>query len=128
MIEFLFAIFLEFILELFFVVLVDVSIHGPGGSIRNFFAKSAVIEATGYILIGLMLGGVSVLVFPDSFIGHQDLRLLNLIITPVLAGLVMMSIGALRTRKGQDLIRLDSFLYGALFAFSIAIVRFALAA
>lgn len=34
-------------------------------------------------------------------------------------------IGSLRRKKGQETLRIDTFLYGALFAFSLAFVRFA---
>ena len=35
----------------------------------------------------------------------------------------MMSIGAFRRRRGEELIRLDSFSYGALFALALALIR-----
>lgn len=48
----------------------------------------------------------------------------SLLITPLLAGLSMSGIGVLRERKGKTIIRLDSFSFGFIFAFGMALVRF----
>ena len=52
----------------------------------------------------------------------------GLAVTPVLAGLAMGVLGAWRQRRGQELLRLDRFAYGYLFALALALVRFVLAA
>ena len=70
------------------------------------------------------MGGVSLWVFPKSFIVKPEYRILNLFITPIIAGYAMALIGRRRRKKGQNLIKLDSFSYGALFALSTALVRF----
>jgi len=122
--EFVAGILSELLLELAFEMLIEFGFYGLYEKLKAPFRNSAVIEATGYVLVGSMLGGASVFVFPNSFIGDPDLQVLNLIITPVLAGLAMMGVGALRRKRGQHPIRLDSFTYGALFAFSLEFVRF----
>jgi hypothetical protein len=43
---------------------------------------------------------------------------------PGRAGLAMMARGAWRRRRDQELIRLDKFAYGYLFALAMALVRF----
>jgi hypothetical protein len=48
----------------------------------------------------------------------------NLFVTPVALGLIMVLIGKLREKKGQEKVRLDKFSYGFLFAFGMCFVRF----
>jgi len=62
-------------------------------------------------------------VFRQSLIQKQAHRILNLLINPVIAGLAMSILGAYRKKRGQDLLRIDSFFYGYLFALGMAAVR-----
>ena len=130
MLAVLIEVILEFLAEVVFEIIlqsiVEVGFYKSFQKLKIPFRNSVVIEATGYVIVGAMLGGASVLVFPNSFIGHTDLQVLNLILTPIAAGLAMMGIGAIRRHKGQEPIRLDSFAFGALFAFSLEFVRFLL--
>ena len=82
------------------------------------------LAAIGYCLLGLFLGGLSLLVFPEPFVRSERFPGVNLIITPALTGLAMSSIGRLREKQGKYTIKLDSFVYGFLFAFAMALVRF----
>ena len=124
----LFEIVLGFIGEILLELIVEVAIEfGFYFFFERLITPSrypAVIETIGYVLVGAMLGGASVLIFPNSFIPNAKLQIANLFITPILAGAAMMGVGTLRTRKGQNPIRLDSFTFGALFAFSLELVRF----
>src|SRR6185312_17550550 len=74
--------------------------------------------------LGLIAGAVSLLVFPRSFIASRELRLLNLIVTPLVAGETMRQIGKLRERRGQTLVKLDRFFYAFAFALAMALVRY----
>lgn len=80
--------------------------------------------ALGYGVIGLAIGWISLLVFPDSFIASPGLRLVNLFLSPVAAGGVMCSLGGYREGKGLDVARVDSFLFGFLLALGVAAVRY----
>jgi hypothetical protein len=80
--------------------------------------------AFGYIIFGVAAGGLSLWLVPALFISSQWLRIANLILTPVVAGLLMDRLGAWREKKDQETIRLDTFSYGFLFALSMALVRF----
>jgi len=60
----------------------------------------------------------------STLIHSCALRVLNLFLTPLLAGLVMALIGLLRPRKGPYRVRLDGFGYGFIFAFGMALMRF----
>jgi hypothetical protein len=63
-------------------------------------------------------------VFPRSFVRSERFHRINLLITPLVAGLVMGTVGRWRVRHGDTLLRLDTFVYGFLFAFAMALVRF----
>ena len=76
----------------------------------------------------MIAGGLSLWIFPTSPIHEPLFRQINLIVTPVALGLVMMLIGKIRLKKGQDLVRLDQFGYAFVFAFAMALVRFIWAA
>jgi hypothetical protein len=83
-----------------------------------------ILAAAGYFIVGAIAGAISLLIFPSLFISSTWMRTLNLVLTPLAAGLAMSGIGALRRKKEQDLIRLDTFSYAFCFAFSMALVRY----
>jgi len=49
---------------------------------------------------------------------------MNLLLTPVFAGLVMVGVGAWRAKRGDDLLRIDRFAYGYIFALAMAVIRY----
>ena len=83
--------------------------------------------AVGYAIFGAIAGGLSLLIFPSSFVASYAWRVVNLVVTPVLSGAAMSIFGAWRRRRGQELVRLDRFAYGMVFAFAMAVVRFVFA-
>jgi hypothetical protein len=118
------AVLLEFAVEIFGELLLELGLRSLGEPFVAREERNAVLAAIGYVLLGFLFGALSLLVFPESFVRSENFHGINLIITPVLAGLAMAGIGRLRERKGQTTIRLDSFAYGFLFAFAMALVRF----
>lgn len=120
MLEFLAEIFIEVFAEALF----ELGFYSLAEALNRKRKRNPVLASIGYLLWGGIIGGVTLLVFPMHMIKQPSLRMLNLFISPIVAGLAMSGIGALRKRKGQDLLRIDSFFYGALFAFGLAMVRF----
>lgn len=121
----------EVLLELFGEVLLQVvlqalaeaglhAVHKPGSRPQ----ASAWLLVLGYTLLGLAVGGLSLLVFPHSLLQGQAVRLVGLVLTPVASGLAMSLIGAWRQKRGQQLLAMDRFAYGYLFALVVALVRF----
>src|SRR5262249_3033615 len=82
------------------------------------------VAALGYVLLGVILGGLTVWLVPSYMVKMPALRWVNLALTPVLAGGCMSALGAWRRKRGQPVLRIDRFSYGYLFAFSVAFVRF----
>lgn len=99
-----------------------------GRSVRAPFRRpqppNPLLAALGYALFGAAAGALSLWLFPLLFVSSPTLRLVNLVLTPLLAGAVMALLGAWRRRHEQATIRLDSFLYGYVFALTMALVRF----
>jgi uncharacterized membrane protein len=120
--EIVFQIFFELILQLVFEVLAEVGLHHFRRENRPPPRVSFAI--LGYALMGALAGGLSLLLFPELFLDTPRARAMNLIFLPVLAGVVMATLGAWRQRRDQDVIRLDRFAYGYLFALTMALVRF----
>ena len=118
------SFFFEFLLQVFGELLIELGLRGLGEPFVRGEERSPILAAIGYGLLGLILGGLSLLVFPEPFVRSERFPGINLIITPVLTGLAMSAIGRLREKQGKYSIKLDSFVYGFLFAFAMALVRF----
>lgn len=121
MLEFIFQILGEFLLQIAIEILVELGFH----SIREPFQREVnpPVAIAGYAILGAALGGLSLLILPHLLVPERW-RILNLLFGPVLAGLVMVGVGAVRSRKGQSLLRIDRFAYGYIFALALAVVRF----
>lgn len=136
----LFELFGEVLLQLFLELLAEMGLqafHGHRAKRRDarrsalnepvFGAGAAphpLAAALGYALLGAGAGLLSLFVMPQLMIQGHLARLANLLFTPILAGLMMALIGVWRARRGDNVLRLDKFLYGFLFAFALAAVRF----
>jgi len=100
-----------------------------GHSVREPFRRPKPIHpwlaAIGYAIFGALTGALSLWLLPRLFIEEHWLRVTNVIITPVLAGIIMAWVGAWRRKHEKEVIRLDSFAYGWCFAIAMALVRFA---
>ena len=108
----------ECLLSLVCEVFVEVGVH----TFREPFHRPG-SAAIGYALIGAFVGGISVLILPALLIGDPAARRANLLVSPIVAGFLMMGIGAYRSRPGESLIRFDTFGNGAIFSLALASVR-----
>jgi hypothetical protein len=130
--ELFLEVMLQFIFELLLQLLGEFCCELGLRSLAEVFERRQVrnpwLASVGYFLLGAAVGGISLLIVSSTVIHNSVLRVLNLFLTPILAGLVMAAIGLLRRRKGQYLVRLDRFGYGFVFAFGMALVRFSFAA
>ena len=121
--DFLFELIFECIL-LLLEVLAELGLHSIKETFHRREGRNPFFAVVGYTLLGLISGGLSLLFFPHSFIRSQRFPGIGLIVIPLLGGAVMSGIGFLRRRRGEELIRLDSFAYGAIFALGMALIRF----
>lgn len=124
--EFIFEIIFQFIgeivLQLVFELLAELGWRSCMDTLRQ--RSNSVFSAFGHMLLGLLAGAISLWLSPHLLMPGYGLRIANLIVTPVAAGLLMSLLGTWRRRRGQALLRLDRFIYAYLFAFAMALVRF----
>jgi hypothetical protein len=114
----------QIFLEIFGQILLELGFRGIVEVFQKREDRNPAIAFVGYLIFGLVSGGISLLIFPRSFIRTRGLRILNLVAAPIAAGLVMSGLGALQRRKGKTPLPLDSFAYGAAFALVMSLVRF----
>ena len=122
-IEFLLQILIEFFLEVICASILEIGIHALATFPWAQKTINAALAVLLYFVSGVLVGGISIAFFPHPFVRSSRLHGISLLITPVLCGLVMSGIGWLRARQGSSRIRLDSFAYGFIFAFGMALMR-----
>lgn len=122
MLEFLFELIGELLLQIVVEILVELGLR-PLSSTREH-RPNPWLAALGYALFGALAGGVSLWLLPELLVRDETWRIVNLIFTPVLAGLAMALLGTWRARRGQVQLRIDRFSYAYLFALCMALVRF----
>ncbi|HEV2608311.1 MAG TPA: hypothetical protein VGT79_10055 [Xanthomonadaceae bacterium] len=112
----------EFLLQAMIQVLVELGFRALAEPFRQ--TPNPVVAAVGHGLLGAMAGALSLWVVPAHFVVQLGWRAANLFSTPIAVGFVMVTIGALRAKQGQSVLRIDRFAYGYLFALGLALVRF----
>lgn len=121
MIEEVILVIGELLLQVVLEVLVEFGLHSLKASTRR--APNPWMAALGYIMLGAICGGVSLLFLPTHLTPEGPLRTLNLLFSPAAAGLLMAALGKWRARRAEPLLRIDRFSYGYLFALALALVR-----
>ncbi len=121
MIELVLEFIGEFLLQACAEVLINLGFHSLAEPFRR--PPNPWLAAFGYAIFGAVFGGLSLLVFPDNLV-PGTWRLVNLIVTPIAVGGVMMLMGAWRARRGEPVLGIDRFAYGYIFAFTLALIRF----
>ena len=112
--------FFEFLIQL----LVEALFHLGLDVRKNQKENRPILAFFGYIVLGFFAGLISLLIFPELLIKSTSLVYTNLIISPLLIGVIMSLLGRYKRSKGKLLIKMDTFLYGYIFALSFALVRF----
>ena len=120
---------LQFFGELLLQLVLEAIAELLGHSFKEPFRRPRPVcpwfAAVGYLVFGAAAGGLSVWLVPDLFIKAEWLRLANLVLTPVAAGLIMEAVGSWREQREKEVIQLETFAYGFCFAFAMAVVRYA---
>ncbi len=122
MLEFLFEIVGEILLQVVLEALAELGLHSVAAPFRK--PPNPWLAAIGYTIFGAAAGGLSLWLFPENFVVGEALRILNLVVTPIAVGLLMCALGAWRVRRGDAVLRIDRFAYGYLFALALALIRF----
>ena len=115
----------ELLLQMVFEAIAELFGHAVKEPFRRPRPIRPWLAAIGYLIFGAAAGGLTVWLLPELFIKAEWLRVANLLLTPLAAGLIMEAIGSWRERREKEVLRLESFAYGFCFAFSMAVVRYA---
>ena len=111
----------EVLLQLFAETLFEIGFRAVAAPFRRF--ANPCLASLGYLLLGAAVGALSLWPFPSLFIQSHVGRIVNVIITPALAGTFLAGLGAWREKRGQEILLINRFAYGALFALAMALVR-----
>jgi len=125
MIEFLFEIFAEILIQIIGQALAEAGLH-TFNDWRNYKANPW-LAGLGYALFGAIVGAITVWLLPHYMVHNEVLRKVNLLVAPVVAGGMMVLVGAWRAKRGDPVLGIDRFAYGYVFALSLALVRFVFA-
>ena len=86
--------------------------------------KNPALACIGYVFLGGIVGGLSLLLFPHPLVHPSRVPGLSVVISPVLAGLGMSLVGSTLRKRNKKVMQIESFGYGFAFAFGMAVVRF----
>jgi hypothetical protein len=77
-------------------------------------------------MLGMLVGFLSVVVYPHPLVHPSRLHGVSVIASPLITGVVMSQLGRLLRNCGKRVMPIESFGYGFVFAFAMALVRFLL--
>jgi len=105
-------------------LLFEVGLESMGESLRRRNRVHPVVAGIGIALWGALVGAVISLIWPARIFQPVVLRGASLVLSPLLSGAVMHQYGQRRDSRREPRSHLATFWGGALFAFSMAVVRF----
>ena len=105
-------------------VLVEWGARSVGETFRRRSRAHPVLAGIGVIILGALAGLVSSLLLPTRIFGAFPVRGISLFVSPLITGVLMDQYGQWRERRGGQRSFVATFWGGALFAFSMALVRF----
>lgn len=125
-IEILFQFIFEIILEIIAQILVELGFESMVEPFRNKVERNPFLAGFGYILFGLILGGLSLLIFSEPIIKNSVVKALNFILSPFFVGFSLCLFSWIMERRafGERFFKLEKFVFGALFALSYSLTRF----
>lgn len=124
MLELFLEIIFEGLLQLGSQLLVELGYRGLAETIAPRQDRNPILAGFGYALLGLIVGGLSLFIFPEAIARGERFHGINVLVAPALAGLGMAGLGWLLERSGRRRLRIDSFAYGFIFALPMSLVRF----
>ena len=86
--------------------------------------KNPLLGSIGYVFLGGVTGGLSLLFFPHPLFHPSRIPGLSVVISPVLAGGGMWMVGTALRKRNKKAMQIESFGYGFAFALGMAMARF----
>lgn len=119
------AVIAEAFLEIAGELLISLLARAMGKLLNTILKLGPVPSTIGVVLLGIISGACSCIVFPHPFFRPSRVHGISLIVSPVIAGFAMSQLGQYLRRRGAETIPIESFVLGFTFAFAMAVVRFA---
>ena len=129
----IFGAIAELLLEALIEVIAAIVLDIASTALLPFFTDlsdavkgSRVVEGLMYGLLGVAAGGLSLLILPHPLIHPQrpfGFHGISLFISPIIAGLVLSSVGGVMRRCGKNVTPVQTFGYGFTFALGMAATR-----
>jgi hypothetical protein len=106
-------------------LLLELGLHSAGESFRRRSRSHPVWAGVGIAGMGLVGGLITSLLLPSRIVEPGPFPGVSLLLSPLLAGAVMEGFGRWEDRRGKARSHVATFWGGALFALTMALVRFA---
>jgi hypothetical protein len=114
----------EILLQLTGELLLELGFHAAGESFSRRSRSHPVVAGLGIAVLGGVAGLITSLLLPSRIIQQAPVPGASLLLTPVISGFVMEMYGRWRMSRGGHPSYVATFWGGALFAFTMALVRF----
>jgi hypothetical protein len=124
----------EFLLEAFLELIAAAVLDLSSRALLDLFTSlgeaikdNRALTGVTYALLGMLAGALSLLVLPHPLIHRKPpIRFhgISLLISPLITGLVLSSVGAFVRRWGKKVTPVATFGYGFAFALGMALIRF----
>jgi hypothetical protein len=125
MFEFLLQLLIEIVGQIIFEALTALGWESLKDSTRRERETRPALAAVGHFLMGVLAGVLSLFIIGRRVTPHSPVSGISLVLSPIGTGIAMHWIGEFWRERGLDRPALFSFWAGAIFAFGMALVRFA---
>jgi hypothetical protein len=122
--ELLLQLVLEILGQILFEIVVGLGWESLKHSLRGERKSTPLLAGFGHLLMGLIAGVVSLIVFGRRLTPASAVPGLSLVAAPIGTGLAMHGLGEFWNQRGPERPALFTFRAGAIFAFGMALVRF----
>src|SRR6266705_2560840 len=123
MLDFLFELVFEFLTELLFQLLIELGFEYVAEFFRRRPTMGVALAYLWIALLGAFAGLIFVNMIPTRILPVPTIPGISVLLSPLFAGLIMKAFGDWRRNKGHEPTVLATFWGGALFAFTMALVR-----
>jgi hypothetical protein len=114
---------LDVLLELVGTALLDVASRAVASVFEDSEISNPSLAFFGYALLGALTGALSLLIFPHHLLRPSRIHGISLVISPLVTGAAMSLVGSMLRKHEKRVVRIESFGYGCVFAFAMALMR-----
>ncbi len=122
--EELLIIIFQFLFEFVLNVLSGIPFDWPSKNRKIPEPESILLQCFLWFCGGCLLAGVSLLIFKRTLISIPALRIVNLVLAPIVSGLVSRSIASRRSLDNKFIVPRNHFWYAFWFTLGLVIIRF----